>query len=180
MTTANKITVIRVALIPCFVILMLLRADWARAAALAIFLLAGLSDLLDGYIARKYHQVSAFGIFMDPLADKLLVTAALLLLVELGQLPAWAAIVIVSREFAVTALRLVAASEGKVISAGRSGKLKTASSMVCLCLMLTPLHGVALLPGFTVDALGKWVMVLTTVYSGVDYFRRHGRILRLR
>ena len=108
MTTANKITMLRVALIPVFVVLMLLRFPGSNLIALGIFILASISDSVDGYIARKYSQVTTFGKFMDPLADKLLVTSAILIFVEWGQIPSWAAFLIIAREFAVTALRLVA------------------------------------------------------------------------
>ena len=146
MTTANKLTVLRVVMIPVFLILMLVSFPGHLWLALAVFILASLTDYLDGHIARKYNQVTAFGKFMDPLADKLLVTAALLIFVQWGQIPGWAAFVILAREFGVTGLRLVAASDGTVIAAGMSGKVKTFSSLVCLCLMMTPLHSLTLIP----------------------------------
>ena len=170
MTTANKITLLRVAMIPAFVILMLLRFPGSNLIALAIFILASISDSVDGYIARKYNQVTTFGKFMDPLADKLLVTSAILIFVEWGQIPAWAAFLIIARELAVTALRLVAVDGGLVIAAGMSGKVKTAVTMVCLCVMMTALHSVSLFPGFTVDMLCVILMVATTLYSGFRYF----------
>ncbi len=181
MTTANKLTILRVVLIPVFLLALLIPFPGHKWAALAVFILASATDYLDGHIARKYKQVTTFGKFMDPLADKLLVTAALLIFVQWGQIPGWAAFVILAREFAVTALRLVAASEGTVISAGMSGKVKTFSSLVILCVMMTPLHSLALgFPGFTFDVLGTAVMLLVTVWSGGEYFVRHGKLLKLK
>lgn len=178
MTTANKITIARIVMVPVFVAVMLLDFGGGRTAALVIFIIASLTDFVDGYVARRYNQCSNFGKFMDPLADKLLVTSALLLFVECGQMPAWAAIVIIAREFAVTGLRLVAAAEGVVIAAAWSGKIKTASSIVAICLMLTGLHGHALFGGFTVDMLCWIVMVIVTVVSGAEYFIKNGALLK--
>ena len=181
MTTANKLTILRVVLIPVFLLLMLLDFNGHMWLALLVFILASVTDFLDGHIARKYKQVTTFGKFMDPLADKLLVTAALLVFVQWGQIPAWAAFVILAREFAVTALRLVAAADGTVIAAGISGKVKTFSSLVCLCLMMTPLHSLALVkPGFTVDVLCVIVMLIVTVWSGGEYFLKYGKLLKLK
>ncbi len=181
MTTANKLTVLRVVMIPVFLILMLVSFPGHLWLALAVFILASLTDYLDGHIARKYHQVTAFGKFMDPLADKLLVTAALLIFVQWGQIPGWAAFVILAREFGVTGLRLVAASDGTVIAAGMSGKVKTFSSLVCLCLMMTPLHSLTLIPpAFTLDTLCVIVMLVTTVWSGAEYFIKFGKLLKVK
>ncbi len=181
MTTANKLTVLRVVMIPVFLILMLVSFPGHLWLALAVFILASLTDYLDGHIARKYHQVTAFGKFMDPLADKLLVTAALLVFVQWGQIPGWAAFVILAREFGVTGLRLVAASDGTVIAAGMSGKVKTFSSLVCLCLMMTPLHSLTLIPpAFTLDTLCVIVMLVTTVWSGAEYFIKFGKLLKVK
>ena len=180
MTTANKITMLRVALIPVFVVLMLLRFPGSNLVALGIFILASISDSVDGYIARKYSQVTTFGKFMDPLADKLLVTSAILIFVEWGQIPSWAAFLIIAREFAVTALRLVAVDSGIVIAAGISGKVKTAVTMVCLCVMMTSLHAMVLFSGFTVDNLCVALMVITTLWSGFRYFQNHAGLLKLK
>ena len=120
MTTANKITLFRVVMIPVFVVLMYLQFPGHQWAALAVFLIASLSDMVDGYIARHYNQVTDFGKFMDPLADKILVLSAMLLLVEYGRFPAWAVIIVVTREFAVTGLRLIAVEKGRVIAAAKS------------------------------------------------------------
>ncbi len=180
MTTANKITMARVAMIPAFVLLMLLHFKGSNIIALAIFIVASISDSVDGYIARKYSQVTTFGKFMDPLADKLLVTSAILIFVEWGRIPSWAAFLIIAREFAVTALRLVAVDSGIVIAAGISGKVKTAVSMVCLCLMMTSYQAMELLPGFSLDALCVALMVITTLWSGFMSFSRHAGLLKLK
>ena len=124
MNTANKLTMLRVALIPVFLILLYLRFPFHMYFALTVFILASVTDFVDGYIARHYNQVTDFGKFMDPLADKVLVMAALLWFVEAGRLPAWVLLVVIVREFAVTALRLIAVERGRVIAAAWSGKVK--------------------------------------------------------
>ena len=181
MTTANKLTILRVVLIPVFFLMMLLIFPGHKWLALLGFILAGVTDYLDGHIARKYHQVTTFGKFMDPLADKLLVMAALLVFVQWGQAPAWAVFIILAREFAVTGLRLVAAADGTVIAAGISGKVKTFSSLVCLCLMMMPLHSLTLIPpAFTLDGLCVIVMVAVTLWSGAEYFIKYGKLLKVK
>ena len=168
MTTANKITIFRVICIPVFIVLMYMDGAAARYGALAVFVIASLSDFLDGYIARHYNQVSNFGKFMDPLAYKILVITAMLLFVESGRMPGWVLALVVARGFAVSGLRLVAVEQGRVIAAAKSGKIKTASTMVCIILML--LIGV---PYSAPDYLGmvcNAVILLTTLYSGVEYF----------
>jgi len=179
MTTANKITILRVLMIPLFLIAMFLRADYAQLVALIIFILASITDSIDGYVARKYNQSTNFGKFMDPLADKLLVTAAILIFVERGQMPSWAAMIIIAREFAVTGLRLVAAADGLVIAAATSGKIKTAVSIVAICIMLTPFHSRQLFGTVTVDVACYTLIILVTVWSGVEYFVRNGKILNM-
>ena len=150
MNTANKLTMLRVALIPVFLILLYLRFPFHMYFALTVFILASVTDFVDGYIARHYNQVTDFGKFMDPLADKVLVMAALLWFVEAGRLP-------------VTALRLIAVERGRVIAAAWSGKVKTASTMVCICLML-------LIARPALDLVCAAVILVTTVYSGAEYF----------
>lgn len=170
MTTANKLTLARVALIPVFLVILYLDFPYARCAAFGVFVVACLTDFVDGYIARHYNQVTDFGKFMDPLADKLLVMSALLWFVEAGRLPAWAMLVVVAREFAVTALRLIAVERGRVIAAAWSGKIKTASTMVCICLML-------LFARPWLDVLCTAVILVTTVYSGVEYFVKNRDVM---
>ena len=171
MTTANKITIFRVILIPVFLVLMYLRFPGHTYWAFGVFVLASLSDFADGYIARHYNQVSDFGKFMAPLADKLLVVAAMLLFVEQHQMPAWALLLVVAREFAVTGLRLIAVDNGRVIAAAKSGKVKTASTMVCICLMLL------LSNAATLRLVCVWIILLTTIYSGVEYFIKNRDVL---
>lgn len=181
MTTANKLTLLRVILIPVFILLMLIPFRGHMLLSLIVFALASLTDSIDGYIARKYNQITTFGKFADPLADKLLVAAALLIFVQWGQVPAWAAFVIIAREFAVTALRLVAAGSGTVVAAGKSGKAKTAITLVFFCLMMTPLHDATVLPGIlTVDSLGTVLILIVTVWSGIVYFRAYAHLLNMK
>lgn len=166
MNTANKLTILRVLMIPLFMLVLYLGIPGANYWALVIFALASLTDTLDGYIARHYNQITDFGKFMDPLADKCLVTAAMAWFVEVGQMPAWVLLVVLIREFAVSGLRMVASDQGRVIAAGWSGKVKTASTMVCIVLMLLPIPT-------AVNTLCVAVIVLTTIYSGVEYFMKN-------
>lgn len=171
MNTANKLTLARVVMIPLFLLVLYLQVPGANYWALAIFIVASLTDTLDGYIARHYNQTTDFGKFMDPLADKCLVTAAMLWFVEIGHMPGWALLIVIVREFAVSGLRMVAADKGRVIAAGWSGKVKTASTMVCICLLL-------LLPRFVeLSAICVAVIVLTTIWSGVEYFMKNLDVL---
>ena len=169
MNTANKLTLLRVVMIPAFLLVLYLHVPGANYWALAIFALASITDTLDGYIARHYNQITDFGKFMDPLADKCLVTA-MLWFVEIGQMPAWALLIVIVREFAVSGLRMIAADKGRVIAAGWSGKVKTASTMVCIVLMLLPI-------AYWVNSICVAVIVLTTIYSGVEYFTKNLDVL---
>lgn len=181
MTTANKLTILRVLLIPVFMILMYAPFKGHIIFALVVFIAASLTDMLDGHIARKYHQVTNFGKFADSLADKLLVTAALVIFVQWGQIPAWAAIIIIAREFAVTGLRMAALGSGQIIAAGKSGKVKTFVTLVILCAMMTPLHGLYIIRWWlNVDRLGTFLMLIVTIYSGVEYFIRFGHLLKMK
>ena len=170
MNTANKLTILRVVMIPAFLLVLYLDVPYANYWALAIFAAASVTDTLDGYIARHYNQITDFGKFMDPLADKCLVFAAMLWFVEVGQMPAWALLIVAVREFGVSGLRMVAADKGRVIAAGWSGKVKTAATMVCIILMLLPLPEI-------VNQIGTAVIVLTTIYSGVEYFMKNADVL---
>lgn len=174
MTTASKITLVRIAFIPAFMVLMYLSGGQSNLwmwISLAVFIIASLTDYVDGYIARKYNQVSDFGKFLDPLADKLLTIAAMVMFCEWGSFPAWALMIVLTREFAVTGLRLVAVGKGTVIAAGWSGKVKTASTMIGLCVLMA----------FPTNALIAWivvgVIVSTTVYSGTEYFIQNWKCL---
>ena len=170
MTTANKLTILRVIMIPAFLAVVYAGFTGSTYVALAIFIAASLTDWLDGYIARHYHQVSDFGKFMDPLADKCLVVAALCWFVENGQMAGWVLAVVLLREFAVSGMRLVAVEKGRVIAAGWSGKVKTASTMVCICLMLFGIPGWA-------ERVCEVIILVTTVYSGVEYFMHNYKCL---
>lgn len=171
LTTASKITLFRVALIPVVIVLMYLTFPGHLYWALGVFIVASASDFVDGYIARHYNQVSTFGKFLDPLADKMLVISVMCVLSAWGQLPAWVLIVVLVREFSVTGLRLLAVEGGKVIAAAWSGKIKTACTMVGLCLMLLPI------PGWLNTAC--WAVIfVTTVYSGVEYFVKNADVFR--
>ena len=171
MTTANKLTLLRMALIPIFLAVLYAGFPGSQIAALVIFIVASLTDLLDGYIARHYNQVTNFGKFMDPLADKVLVMSAMCWFVEKGQMPGWALAIVLFREFAVSGMRLVAVEQGKVIAAAMSGKVKTASTMVCLCLMFLPI------PEWLNTACVA-VIVITTIYSGVEYFVKNANVFK--
>ena len=166
MTTASKITLVRVAMIPAYMVTMYLSGGAAgmwMLISLGIFIVASLTDFIDGHIARKYHQVSDFGKFLDPLADKLLTIACMCMMCEWGMMSAWALMIVLTREFAVTGLRLVAVQNGTVIAAGWSGKVKTASTMVGLCFVMA-FPAAALLVKVVV-----WMIVATTLYSGIEY-----------
>ena len=170
MNTANKLTMLRVLMIPAFLLVLYLNIPGADYWALAIFVVASATDWLDGYIARHYNQTTNFGKFMDPLADKCLVTAAMLWFVEIGQMPGWALLVVLIREFGVSGLRMLASANGRVIAAGWSGKVKTASTMVCIVLMFLPIPAV-------VNSICVAIIVLTTIYSGVEYFMKNIDVL---
>ncbi|MDP4108982.1 MAG: CDP-diacylglycerol--glycerol-3-phosphate 3-phosphatidyltransferase [Bacillota bacterium] len=176
MTAANTITLTRIALIPLFIIFLYVDLPYANLIALLIFSIASLTDGIDGYIARKYNQVTNFGKFIDPLADKLLVTAAMLIFVEKGRMPAVMAVIILSREFIVTSLRVVAISQGKVIAAARSGKIKTATQIACIIVMLSPFASFVFL-GLKLNDIAVWAMTLVTLYSGYDYLKNSAYLI---
>ena len=176
MTTASKITLFRVALIPVYLVTMYLSGGEAGMwlwISLGIFVLASLTDYIDGQIARKCNQVSDFGKFLDPLADKLLTIACMCMFVECGQMPGWALFIVLLREFAVSGLRMVASDKGRVIAAGWSGKVKTASTMVGLCVAMAFPN-----VSWLVNAV-TWMIVITTVYSGAEYFIQNWKCLGL-
>ena len=177
MTTASKITLARVCMIPVYMVLMYLSGGVSGPylwAALAVFIIASCTDFVDGYIARHYNQVSDFGKFLDPLADKLLVIACMCMFCQWGAFPAWALEIVLVREFAVTGLRLVAVQNDRVIAAGWSGKVKTASTMVGLCVMMA-FRGITWLDWAVIA-----VIVVTTVVSGVEYFAKNWDVLNLK
>ena len=170
MKLANKLTMLRVVMIPAFVIVLYADFEGCRYVALALFAIASFTDFLDGYIARSRNLVTDFGKFMDPLADKVLVMTAMLMFVSWGQMPAWVLAVVLARELAVSGLRMIAATEGKVIAAAWSGKVKTASTMVCIILMLLPIPPV-------LNTVCWGIILVTTVYSGVEYFTKNKHVI---
>ena len=174
MTTASKITLARVALIPIYMWMMYMSGGVAGPwmfGALGVFIFASATDFVDGYIARHYNQVSDFGKFLDPLADKLLVTAAMLIFVQWGRMPAWAVMIVLAREFAVSGLRMVAATGGKVLAAGWSGNVKTFTTMVGLCVMMV-------ISVVWLDWAIIAIIVGTTLYSGIEYFAQNWNVIK--
>lgn len=175
MNLPNKLTTLRVIMIPFFVFFLLWQNGENRTfrmIALALFIIASLTDLLDGKIARKYNLVTNFGKFMDPLADKLLVCSALICLIELNALPAWMVIVIISREFIISGFRLIASDNGVVIAASYWGKFKTTFQMVSVVLLILDIPALAF-----VTTICVWIALLLTIVSLVDYIYRNHKIL---
>ena len=175
MNLPNKLTIVRVCLIPFFVAALLFDHGnnyTMRIVANVLFIIASLTDLFDGKIARKYNMVTNFGKFMDPLADKLLVCSALICLIELGQLPAWVVIVIISREFIISGFRLVAADNGVVIAASYWGKFKTTFQMIAVILLIFDIPALRLVANITVV-----IAVALTIISLVDYVAKNYKIL---
>ena len=172
MNTANKLTMLRVLLIPVFLILLYLDFPYNNYFALGIFIIASVTDGLDGFIARSRNQITDFGKFMDPLADKILTFAAMIWFVEAGLMPAWLVLIVIMREFFVTGTRLVAVAKGRVIDASVSGKIKTVVTMICLIAMFLPLTMWMLIL--------CWVLIgATTVFSGVEYFYKNKDVMKL-
>ena len=170
MNTANKLTMVRIVLIPVFLAVLYIGFPGSNYAAMGVFIVAGLTDMIDGYIARSRNQVTDFGKFMDPLADKVLVFAAMIWFVEGGVMPAWAVIIVVIREFMVTALRLIAATSGRVIAADISGKIKTTVTMLGLTVMFMSI------PQWLVYTIIA-AITATTVISGIEYLVKNRDIL---
>ncbi len=190
MNLPNKITIARMAMIPLMVVIPFLPIEGAftilggisykDVIIVALFLIASLTDFLDGYLARKNHMVTTFGKFLDPIADKLLVLTAMIMLVEVGRIPAWIPIIIAAREFIVSGIRMLAAGEGNVIAASMLGKIKTVSQMVAITLAwlgsaqfmafaFQPLQGISFIWNLLMS-LAMIVAVIATIWSGVDYF----------
>lgn len=182
MNLPNILTLIRIALVPFFIIFFHLGQAGAQLysiLALVVFAVASLTDAVDGLIARKKNLVTNFGALMDPLADKILTTAAFVLFVEVNIIPAWAVVVILAREFAITGLRGVAAAEGVVLPAGFAGKLKTIFQMIVICVILLTL--IVANYGLGMIGLGLfWVTLVITVYSGVEYLVKGRKLLNFK
>lgn len=177
MNLPNKLTILRVIMIPFYVVFQMgyLGGDAAKYAALALFIIASLTDFLDGRIARKYNLVTNFGKFMDPLADKLLVSAALICFIELGSLPAWYVLIIISREFIISGFRLVASDKGVVIAASYWGKFKTTSQMIMVVLLILDIDH----PVFRMlTQIFIWVAMILTLVSLIDYLMKNKDVLK--
>ena len=176
MNLPNKLTMLRIILVPVFIVV-LMTGHYYTAAV--IFIAASLTDMLDGQIARKYDLVTNFGKLMDPLADKLLVMSALICLVQLGDIPGWMVIVILGREFAITGLRTVAASNGVVIAAGWTGKIKTVLQMIAVILILLKNWPFVYI-GIPMDRIVLWAAVVMTIVSGAEYIIKNRHVISLK
>ena len=182
MNLANKLTILRVILVPIFIAFMTIDALWAKIVGLLIFIIASLTDMLDGQIARKRIMITTFGKFADPLADKMLTTAAFLVFMQQGIIGAWPVFIILVREFAVSGIRLAAAAEGEVIAASFWGKFKTVTQMlsivvgiILMCIPQIPSNITALIIQILV-----WICVVFTVISGVEYVVKNWKLMKLK
>lgn len=180
MNLPNKLTIFRVILIPFFLLFLLVpelpflpSPQWGSWIALAIFIIASFTDMLDGKIARKYNLITDFGKFMDPLADKLLVCSALIALIELGRIPAWMVIMIIAREFIISGFRLIAVDKGVVIAASYWGKFKTVFQMVAVCLLIVDIPALQM-----VTQIILWIAVILTIVSLVDYLIKNKNVMK--
>lgn len=176
MNLPNKLTTLRVIMVPFFVAFLLLTPSHGdlKWIAFALFVVASLTDLLDGYIARKYHMITNFGKFMDPLADKLLVSAALVCLTALGFIPAWMTVVIISREFIISGFRLIAAEQGRVIAASWWGKWKTAVTMITIIFMIPDFGGTVV---FWIEQVLIYASLILTIISLIDYLVKNKQVV---
>lgn len=168
MNLANKLTVLRIFLIPVFMIFLLSEIPYGKSIAAGIFIIAAITDILDGHFARKRNEITNLGRFMDPLADKLLVSAALISLVQMGKLSSWVVVIIIGREFTISILRAVAATEGRVIAASWWGKAKTIFQIIAIISLLINNFPFSYV-NFPFDTIMIWVAVVFTIVSGVDY-----------
>ena len=176
MNLANKLTILRIFMVPVVMVFLLHQIPYGDYIAAFVFILAAITDSLDGYIARSRNQITNFGKFMDPLADKLLVSAALISLASMGEISAWVVVIIIAREFTISVLRAVAAAEGHVIAASVWGKVKTISQIVAISLILLDNFPFRYI-NVPVDTIVLWIAVIFTVISGVDYIRKNKKIL---
>ena len=182
MNTANKLTLLRVVLVPVFMAFLLIDDILWQMIALVVFIIASLTDMLDGQIARKYNQITTFGKFADPLADKMLTTAAFIVFLQWGVISPWAVMIILAREFMVSGVRLAAVSEGKVIAASFWGKFKTVSQMVAIIVVILIIN----IPMFEYETnyiianVFVWISVILTVISGADYLIKNWSLMKLK
>lgn len=183
MNTANKITILRILLVPVFMAFMLKTGLVYNIIALTIFVIASATDGVDGYIARHYNQITTFGKFVDPLADKLLVSAAFTVLLFYGRMSPWAFVIVLAREFMVSGVRLVASAEGKVIAASIWGKLKTVSQMIAVVAAIILMNNFSFCPEKTAVMITNiliWISTALTVFSGVDYLIKNWDLLEMK
>ena len=182
MNTANKITMIRVFLVPVFMVLFMIDNTACHFAALGVFILASITDAIDGHVARKYNQTTTFGKFVDPLADKVLTTAAFLILMHYGRMSVWALMIVLTREFMVAGVRLVAAGDGNVVAASMWGKLKTVTQMVAVvvAMMLLPMDKFLGVPARMISDILIWISVVFTIISGIDYLAKNWHLMKLK
>ena len=180
MNLPNKLTIFRVILIPFFIVFLLVpdmpflpSTEWGEWIALAIFVIASLTDMLDGKIARKYNLITDFGKFMDPLADKLLVCSAMIALIEMNRIPSWVVIIIIAREFIISGFRLIASDNGVVIAASYWGKFKTTFQMVMICLMIANFPQLQILTDIIM-----WIALILTVVSLIDYLVKNKDVMK--
>lgn len=182
MNTANKLTLLRVVLVPVFMAFLLMNGTAWQLAALAVFVIASLTDMLDGQIARRCNQITTFGKFADPLADKMLTTAAFLVFMQKGIINSWAVMIILAREFMVAGVRLAAVSEGKVIAASFWGKFKTVSQMaaIIIAILVLNISAVPQSAAVIVTNIFVWISVVLTVISGADYLVKNWNLMKLK
>lgn len=182
MNLPNKLTLLRVVLVPVFMAFMTIDALWAHIAGLAVFCVASLTDMLDGQIARKRKLVTTFGKFADPLADKMLTTAAFLIFMYKGIIDPWPVFIILAREFAVSGIRLVAAAEGEVIAASFWGKIKTVTQMLSIIagILLMCIIAIPENVSNTITCLLVWLSVIFTIVSGAEYIIKNRKLLKLK
>lgn len=182
MNTANKITMIRVFLVPVFMVLFMIDNTACHFAALGVFILASITDAIDGHVARKYNQTTTFGKFVDPLADKVLTTAAFLILMHYGRMSVWALMIVLTREFMVAGVRLIAAGDGNVVAASMWGKLKTVTQMVAVvvAMMLLPMDKFLGVPARMISDILIWISVVFTIISGIDYLAKNWHLMKLK
>ena len=178
MNLANKITMARVIMIPIFMVVLFSNINNSNYIAALIFAIAAATDGLDGYIARSRNQITTFGKFIDPLADKLLVSTALISMVELGQVPAWIVVIIIAREFTITGFRIIAASEGITIAASPLGKIKTSTQLISIIAILIDNFPFKYI-NFPFDRIMLYIALFFTVLSGIDYLYRNKQVLKV-
>ena len=176
MNLANKITLLRILMIPIFMAFMMIEFPYHMEAAMLVFLLASLTDKLDGYLARKYNMITDFGKFMDPLADKLLITGAFIVLVQLGRIEAWIVFIILTREFAVTGLRSLAAAQNIIIAASKYGKTKTVTQIIAIIILILDNRPFSLI-NLPMDIIMIYIALIITILSGLDYFIKNKQVL---